>query len=174
MRWLRLLLLCVAPLCSSCDHKVVVENLSIGAEQPTQISPDEQLALPDQITLQADVENPGAKLTLKQGRVRIGYRGRRVVVLSLNEQVKVPARGEYSIEVPLRVSVARNSQSLPLREALRQHDLTDVEIDWEFKLRRGIVGKRIVQPSCKVSELLSIEEQQRLWQLLDVEANSDK
>lgn len=169
-----MLLCCVALICSSCNHKVVVENVSIEAEQPTQISPDEQWALPDRITLQADVENQGAKLTLKQGRVRIGYRGRRVVVLSLDEQVQLSARGVYRIEVPLRVAVARNSQSLPLREALRRHDLTDVEIDWEFKVRRGIGGKRIVQQSCNIAELLSAEEQQRLWQLFDAEGNSDK
>ena len=100
-------------------------------------------------------------------RLRVSYRGRRVLMLWTEQKVTIPARSRSRIVVPLRLAVARNSQSLPLQQALSRRDLSEVTLDWEFKARRGIAAGRIEQSGVAASEVLSTEQQEQLWKMLE-------
>lgn len=123
--------------------------------------------LPSRLTLAVGVDNQGAKVRLSDCRLRVSYRGRRVLMIWTEQKVSLPAHSRSRIVVPLRLAVARNSQSLPLQQALSRKDLSEVTLDWEFKASRGIVGKRVSQSGLAASEVLSAAQQEQLWKMLE-------
>ena len=123
--------------------------------------------LPSRLTLAVGVDNQGAKVRLSDCRLRVSYRGRRVLMIWTEQKVSLPAHSRSRIVVPLRLAVARNSQSLPLQQALSRRDLSEVTLDWEFKASRGIAGKRIEQSGVAASEVLSAAQQEQLWKMLE-------
>lgn len=123
--------------------------------------------LPSHLTLLAEVDNQGSKVRMSDCRLRVSYRGRRVLMLWTEQKFTIPARSRSRIVVPLRLAVARNSQSLPLQQALSRRDLSEVTLDWEFKARRGIAAARIEQSGVAASEVLSAEQQEQLWKMLE-------
>lgn len=127
----------------------------------------DESSLPSSIRLRAEVVNRGAKFKVQDARLRVSYGGRRVAMLLLEEAVTIPAQGRHKVEFKLRVAVARNSQSLPLLQAIRQGRWSDIGVDWQAKVRRGILSKRIEQPVQSASELLSLEQQEQLGQMFD-------
>jgi hypothetical protein len=88
-------------------------------------------------------------------------------MLWTEQKVSLPARSRSRIVVPLRLAIARNSQSLPLQQALSRRDLSEVTLDWEFKARRGIAAGRIEQSGVAASEVLSAAQQEQLWKMLE-------
>jgi hypothetical protein len=84
---------------------------------------------PSRVDVAVDVDNAGGKLKLLRGRLRVSYDGRRVVVLTLERKVVVGGRASEQVILPLKVSVARSSQSLALREALREGNFSDTELE---------------------------------------------
>ena len=123
--------------------------------------------LPSRLTLAVGVDNQGAKVRLSDCRLRVSYRGRRVLMIWAEQKVSLPAHSRSRIVVPLRLAIARNSQSLPLQQALSRKDLSEVTLDWEAKVSRGIAGKRIEQSGVAASEVLSAAQQGQLWKMLE-------
>ena len=123
--------------------------------------------LPSHLTLLAEVDNQGSKVCMSDCRLRVSYRGRRVLMIWTEQKFSIPARSRSRIVVPLRLAIARNSQSLPLQQALSRKDLSEVTLDWEAKVSRGIVGKRVSQSGLAASEVLSAAQQEQLWKMLE-------
>ena len=122
--------------------------------------------LPSHLTLSAEVENEGAKVVVSEARLRVSYRGRRVLMLWAEQPFTVGARCRSRVMVPLRLALQRNSQSLPLQEALRRRDLSEVTLDVEFKVRRGVATTRIERSQVPATEMLTPAQQEQLWQIL--------
>lgn len=154
----------------------------VGCGEPKQVSIDgfevltasglsaesaSEWQLPSHLTLLAEVDNQGSKVCMSDCRLRVSYRGRRVLMLWTEQKFTIPARSRSRIVVQLRLAVARNSQSLPLQQALSRRDLSEVTLDWEFKARRGIAAGRIEQSGVAASEVLSTEQQEQLWKMLE-------
>ena len=154
----------------------------VGCGEPKQVSIDgfevltasglsaesaSEWQLPSHLTLLAEVDNQGAKVCMSDCRLRVSYRGRRVLMLWTEQKFTIPARSRSRIVVPLRLAVARNSQSLPLQQALSRRDLSEVTLDWEFTARRGIAAGRIERSGVAASEVLSTEQQEQLWKMLE-------
>ena len=124
--------------------------------------------LPSRVTLLATVENPSRGIKISSGRLRISYRGRRVVMLTLAEAVKIPPRGVSEVAIPLRVNVAHNSAALSLRAAVRRRDASGIGIETEVSARAGLIrgeaAERGVVPLEKAvpTRLLDI-----MWRTLD-------
>ena len=123
--------------------------------------------LPSRLTLAVGVDNQGAKVRLSDCRLRVSYRGRRVLMIWTEQKFTVPAKSRSRIVVPLRLAIARNSQSLPLQQALSRRDLSEVSLDWEAKVSRGVASKRIEQSGVAASEVLSAAQQEQLWKMLE-------
>lgn len=123
--------------------------------------------VPERVVLAVDIENRGTAAILRKGRVRIGYAGRRVLMFTLDERVKIPRKATSRVLVPLRVNMARNSQALAFSGALLRHDAAKMEIDWEVVGRAGVVGARIVQPTEPLVEVLTEPMLATLWQITD-------
>lgn len=113
-------------------------------------------AVPQRVELAVVLDNPSRGVTLRKGRVRLSFRGRHVAVLTLEGAVKVPARCESEIVIPLRVSVAGNSSVLAMRAALRRGDMEGIEAEWEIALRAGVF-----RGSVPLSELWLADESGR-------------
>ena len=154
----------------------------VGCGEPNQVSIDgfevltasglsaesaSEWQLPSHLTLLAEVDNQGSKVRMSDCRLRVSYRGRRVLMLWTEQKFTIPARSRSRIVVPLRLAIARNSQSLPLQQALSRRDLSEVTLDWEFKARRGIAAGRIEQSGVAASEVLSAAQQEQLWKMLE-------
>jgi hypothetical protein len=154
----------------------------VGCGEPKQVSIDgfevltasglsaesaSEWQLPSHLTLLAEVDNQGSKVRLSDCRLRVSYRGRRVLMLWTEQKVSLPARSRSRIVVPLRLAIARNSQSLPLQQALSRRDLSEVTLDWECKASRGIAAGRIEQSGVAASEVLSAQQQEQLWKMLE-------
>ena len=121
--------------------------------------------LPSHLTLSAEVENEGAKVVVSEARLRVSYRGRRVLMLWTEQPFTIGARCRSRVMVPLRLALQRNSQSLPLYEALRRRDLSEVTLDMEFKVRRGIASIRI-ERNQPATEVLTPAQQEQLWEMV--------
>ena len=94
---------------------------------------------PDRIVVRVTLENPSAAIKLLRGRMRIGYAGKWVAMLTLEQKVKIPARTNATVELPLRLNIQRTTQTMQLRSALRQRRTEGVEVDWQMALRtRGM------------------------------------
>lgn len=127
------------------------------------LTDSEQVALPESVVLALDVENGGAGILLREGRLRVSYRGRRVAMFSLTEKVRIKRRSREVISLPLKVNVARNSQSVALLQALYRHDAEHIALDWELTARAGVVGVQISRPPMPLSEVVQGEKLEYLW-----------
>ena len=123
--------------------------------------------LPSHLTLSAEVDNEGAKVVVSEARLRVSYRGRRVLMLWTEQPFTIGARCRSRVMVPLRLALQRNSQSLPLYEALRRRNLSEVTLDVEFKVRRGVATTRIERSQVPATEMLTPAQQEQLWQILE-------
>ena len=123
--------------------------------------------IPRRVQVAIDVQNNGTAATIQEGRMRVSYSGRTVLMLTLDERVKIPRRHDGEVMVWLRVNVARNSQTLALRNALFQHQSEGITIDWEFSLRAGVVRSRVVQAEEPLQEILSEEMLVALWSIVE-------
>ena len=169
LRCLLLLLLWSVALSCSSEGLPTIERVA-SIEQV-----DAPSELPKRVVLTLDIDNPSYAAKLLKGRVRISYEGRNVVILSLDEKVKVAARSRQQVDVPLHVGFARNSSAVAFKEALRNHDLTNVKLDWQLDVRvAGIKRSQIVQAAEPMAEILSEEQLQKLWQMLETEPDEAK
>lgn len=123
--------------------------------------------VPERVLLAVDIDNEGSAAVMRKGRVRISYKGRRVMLFTLDERVRIPRHYDGIIEVPLRVNMAHNSQALAFRGALLRHDAAEMSVDWEVAGRAGVVGARIVQPVEPLAEVLSEPMLSTLWRITD-------
>lgn len=121
---------------------------------------------PSRVELAADVDNAGGRVKLLRGRLRVSYDGRRVVVLTLERKVVIRGRESGQVVLPLRVSVARSSQSLALREALREGELERIGVDWQVAVRRGVAYAELEQPMRPLGEVLDAAQRERLIEIL--------
>lgn len=94
---------------------------------------------PERIVVKITLENPSSAVKLLRGRMRIGYGGRWVAMLTLEQKVKIPARERATVELPLKLNIQRTAQTMQLRSALRQRHTEGVEIDWQVALRSRMV-----------------------------------
>lgn len=120
---------------------------------------------PQRVVVAVEMDNAGRAFRLLGGRLRIGIEGRRSVVLTLEERVRV-VRGQSEVLLPLRVSVARSSQSLRLREMLRRGESEGLQVDWQLRLRSGLAYIEMEEPLRKIDELLSDEQRKALMEFL--------
>lgn len=122
---------------------------------------------PSHIVLRVAVDNPSARVTLKSGRVRVSYAGRRVAMLTLRDKVVVPARRRSEVDVPLHLAVQRTSQTMAFREALQQHRTEQIAVDWQVALRTRMSYVTLEQAEKPVGEVLSAEQLEALWSLIE-------
>ena len=103
---------------------------------------------PDRVVVKVALENPSAVVKILRGRARIGYGGRRVAMLTLEEKIKIPARTNAVVEVPLRLNIQRTAQTVQLQAALKQGQTEGIEIDWQVALRsRGVYVEQEQEPT---------------------------
>lgn len=115
--------------------------------------------LPERVIVSLEIDNPSYAVKLRDGQVKIGYRGRNVVILSLEERVRIAARSRERVELALKVSVARNSLAIEFKEALRRGEVSDVRVGWQVDARiAGLKRYEIAQSDKPLSELLSDEQ----------------
>lgn len=146
---------------------ISIEGFEVLTTSGQTTTDGDEWQLPSRLTLAVGVDNQGAKVRLSDCRLRVSYRGRRVLMIWTEQKVSLPAKSRSRIVVPLRLAIARNSQSLPLQQALSRKDLSEVTLDWEFKVSRGLAGKRIEQSGVAASEVLSAAQQEQLWKMLE-------
>lgn len=146
---------------------ISIEGFEVLTASGQTTTDGDEWQLPSRLTLAVGVDNQGAKVRLSDCRLRVSYRGRRVLMIWTEQKVSLPAKSRSRIVVPLRLAVARNSQSLPLQQALSRKDLSEVTLDWECKVSRGLAGKRIEQSGVAASEVLSAAQQEQLWNMLE-------
>ena len=167
-RWLLALVTLAFVACGE-PKSVSIDGFEVLTVSGQTATDETEWQLPSRLTLSAEVDNLGAKVNITEGRLRVSYRGRRVLMIWAEQKFAIPTRSRSRIVVPLRLAVARNSQSLPLQQALSRRDLSEVTLDWEFKVRRGIAAGRIERSGVAASEVLSAEQQEQLWQMLGVQ-----
>lgn len=146
---------------------ISIEGFEVLTASGATTADGDEWQLPSRLTLAVEVDNQGAKVRLSDCRLRVSYRGRRVLMIWTEQKVTIPAKSRSRVVVPLRLAIARNSQSLPLQQALSRRDLSEVTLDWELKVSRGIAGKRIEQSGVAASEVLSAAQQEQLWKMLE-------
>lgn len=146
---------------------ITIEGFEVLTASGQTAMDSDEWQLPSRLTLAVGVDNQGAKVRLSDCRLRVSYRGRRVLMIWTEQKVSLPAHSRSRVVVPLRLAIARNSQSLPLQQALSRKDLSEVTLDWEAKVSRGFAGKRIEQSGVAASEVLSATQQEQLWKMLE-------
>lgn len=124
-------------------------------------------AWPSEVTVRLTVENPSGGVVLREGRLRVTCGGGRAAVLVLGERVRIPDRGVWRVEVPLRVRVARNASALSLRSAIERRDAAAVTLDWELAVRRGAWRGRVGDGPATLERIFRPEDMDRLWDVLD-------
>lgn len=151
------MVVCVAMACTP-QSQPVIEGVSIEA-----IGQSRPNDAPERVMVRAEIDNPTYAVKLCEGRARISYKGRNVVVLSLEKRVRVAARRRQTVELELRVSVARNTQVVAFREALRRGDVGEMAIEWQIDARvAGVKHYEIVHSSEPLAEILSQEQIEEL------------
>ena len=168
---IRLLLLALVLLLGSCAP--TEERLSLGRVEIAEVVEQSGDAVPEQITLRVELNNPGARFSLRSARLRVGIGSRRSVAFSLAEAVKV-GRGSNVVELPIKITVAHNSRSMALRKALRQREWSLIEFDGELKLRRGIATRTESLNSEELRQMLSAELWERVWSFIDENINDEQ
>lgn len=124
-------------------------------------------AWPSAVTVRLTVDNPSGGVVLREGRLRVTCGGGRAAVLVLGERVRIPDRGVWRVEVPLRVRVARNASALSLRSAIERRDAAAVTLDWELAVRRGAWRGRVSDGPATLDRIFPPENMDRLWHVLD-------
>lgn len=127
----------------------------------------EQSGLPESMVLAIDVENKGAAVVLRSGRVRVSYKGRRVAMFTLENKVRIAGHRRSEVSLPLKINVARNSQTAALWQALQRHDAEDISVDWEAVARAGVVRADVERSPMPLAELMQGEALERFWGLAD-------
>ena len=94
---------------------------------------------PEALVLKVTLENKSSAIKLLRGRMRIGYGGRWVAMLTLEQKVTIPARTTATVELPMKLNIQRTAQTMQLRSVLRQRRTEGVEIDWQVALRSRMV-----------------------------------
>lgn len=122
---------------------------------------------PSGMTVRLTVDNPGGAVVLRGGRLRVMCGGGRAAVLVLGERVRIPGHGQWRVRVPVRLRIARNASALSLRSAIARRDAAAVSVDWELSLRRGAWRGSVDADLETLDGMLSGEELQHLWQVLD-------
>ena len=146
---------------------ITIEGFEVLTASGQTATDGDEWQLPSRLTLAVGVDNQGAKVRLSDCRLRVSYRGRRVLMIWTEQKVSLPAHSRSRVVVPLRLAIARNSQSLLLQQALSRRDLSEVTLDWEAKVSRGLAGKRVSQSGLAASEVLSATQQEQLWKMLE-------
>ena len=158
-------LLCAVVMCvaSSCGAPSAVEVESVEVASAEQID-----GVPSRVVVAVGLDNKGYGAKLRDGRIRISYKDRNVVILSLEEGVKIAPRSHSEVKLPLRVSVAHNSSAVAFREAIRRGDVSDVKLSWQVRARiAGIKSQQIESQPTPVAELLSAEQIEQLCRAID-------
>lgn len=146
--WLLLILLVALTACSTTEPPRVetVEVESVWSEGATERTIEGTTAsrakvddYPEALVLKVTLENKSSAIKLLRGRMRIGYGGRWVAMLTLEQKVTIPARTTATVELPLKLNIQRTAQTMQLRSALRQRRTEGVEIDWQVALRSRMV-----------------------------------
>ena len=115
---------------------------------------------PDRIVVKVTLENPSAAVKLLSGRARISYGGRRVAMLTLEQKVKIPARAESVVELPLRLNIQRTTQTMQLQAALKQGRTEGIEVDWQVALRSRMVYVEQSQEAVPIERLMGEQKEQ--------------
>lgn len=165
-RWLLVLVALVFVGCGE-PKPISIEGFEVLTASGATAADGEEWQLPSRLTLAVEVDNQGAKVRMRDCRLRVSYRGRRVLMIWAEQKVSLPAHSRSRVVVPLRLAIARNSQSMSLQDALSRKDLSEVTLDWEAKVSRGIVGRRISQSGLAASEVLTAAQQEELWKMLE-------
>lgn len=126
-----------------------------------------EVGWPSGMTVRLTIDNPGAAVVLRGGRLRVTCGGGRAAVLVLQERVRIPERGQWRVLVPLRLRIARNASALSLRSAIERRDAGAVSLDWEIEVRRGMWRGRVGDGPATLEGLLPESGMQRMWQVLD-------
>ena len=170
MRALRIILVaCLTLLFAGCkpQGRVQLHSAQIARVMSYESLEEGQMSLPERVVLALDVENGGAAVVLRKGRLRVSYRGRRVAMFTLDDKVRIAGRSREVVMLPLKVSVARNSQSAALWQALMRHEAEQISVDWEVAGRSGIVSARLEQPLKPLSEVLEGSALEYFWSVAD-------
>lgn len=128
---------------------------------------DSSEAWPSGVTVRLTVDNPAGSVVLREGRLRVMCGGGRAAVLVLGERVRIPDRGVWRVEVPLRLRVARNASALSLRAAIERRDAAAVTLDWELAVRRGAWRGRVSDGPATLEQIFRADDMERLWSVLD-------
>ena len=146
--WVLLILLVALTACSTAEpprvETVEVESVwSKGATEGATEGTTEKSAkaddYPEALVLKVTLDNRSSAIKLLRGRMRIGYGGRWVAMLTLEQKVTIPARTTATVELPMKLNIQRTAQTMQLRSALRQRRTEGVEIDWQVALRSRMV-----------------------------------
>ena len=121
----------------------------------------------EKIFVEAELYNPSAAVKILDGRIRLSYRGSRVVMLSCEDKVVIPARTTSRVPITLKVAMMRNSQAMALRKALESHDIENIEVDWSAQVRSRALRGQITQQPTELKNLLSQPQLDELWQMID-------
>ena len=164
--WLLLILLVALTSCSTAEpprvkavevESVWSEGATKGATERTTESATEKSAkaddYPEALVLKVTLENKSSAIKLLRGRMRIGYGGRWVAMLTLEQKVTIPARTTATVELPLKLNIQRTAQTMQLRSALRQRRTEGVEIDWQVALRSRMVYVEQVEEAVALDRL---------------------
>ncbi len=158
-------LLCAVVMCAaqSCGAPSAVEVESVDVVSAEQID-----GVPSRVVVAVGLDNKGYGAKLRDGRIRISYKDRNVVILSLEEGVKIAPRRRQEVELPLRVSVAHNSSAVAFREAISRGEVSEVKVSWQVKVRvAGVKRSQIELPPTPIAELLSAEQIEQLCRALN-------
>lgn len=152
-------LLCAVVMCAaqSCGAPSApkVESVNVASVEQAERSPS-------RVVVAVGLDNKGYGAKLLEGRIRISYKGRNVVILSLTESVKIAPRKSV-VELPLRVSIAHNSSAVAFREAISRGEVSEVKVSWQAKARvAGVKRSQIELPPTPIAELLSVEQIEQL------------
>ncbi len=158
MKRLLAIALCLLTACTVTPSKIAVEGVEVLSVQGEEY--------PSSAVLRVDVDNHAGVFTLRQCRLRLGIEQRRQVVVTLAESVRV-GRGKQSVTLPIKINVVRNSLTMRLREMLARRDASQVEVDGEYRLRRGLLCRRGQIAPRHLSELLSKENVEQLWKIIE-------
>lgn len=153
-------LLCGVVMCvaQSCGAPSAVEVESVDVVSAEQID-----GVPSRVVVAVGLDNKGYGVKLRDGRIRISYKDRNVVILSLEEGVKIVPRRRQEVELLLRVSVAHNSSAVAFREAISRGEVSEVKVSWQAKARvAGVKRSQIELPPTPIAELLSAEQIEQL------------
>lgn len=123
--------------------------------------------IPSRIELAVEVDNPSRGIKIRRARLRISYRGQRVAMLTLGKAVKIPRRSRSQVRVPLRVNVARNSATLPMRAAVRRRDASAITVEWDAAVRAGVLRGAAAGEAVPLSRVVPEQMLDEVWRALD-------